>query len=256
MDSALPDTPTFAVILARGVERDPMILAKALAELRGTPVQDQVIEARSAWGILEEGLPEAEATALAGALRSRDIACAVGPDSALARLPEPEPATTRGALPDAVPILFAVAGVTLTETTTTKVKEAPGGTQTIARAAIMAGTGIPLKLGGGRKKVEKTQRTEKLLFFADLIYDDPRRRHRIDASRFDFSCLGEKMLYHPQGNLKLLLTDLVEQAPDAWQNRGARILLEGLPIRTMGYRSLEDLEREERWLLTLRAMKA
>ena len=60
------------------------------------------------------------------------------------------------------------------------------------------------------------------------------------------------MLYQAMGNLKLVLADQIEAAPEAWLNHGTRVLLEGKPIRTMGYESVDDLERETRWLLTLR----
>jgi hypothetical protein len=120
----------------------------------------------------------------------------------------------------------------------------------------MMSTGLPIKIGGGKRSVETKQDVQNLVFFADLCYESPSRRLRIEASHFDFSCLAGRMLYHAQGNLKVLIQDLVEAAPEAWLNHGSRVLLEGGPIRTMGYGSPEDLEREERWLLTLRALEA
>ncbi len=38
-------------------------------------------------------------------------------------------------------------------------------------------------------------------------------------------------------------------------NRGARGLLEAKPVRDFGYDSLQDLDSEGRWLLTLSALK-
>jgi len=120
----------------------------------------------------------------------------------------------------------------------------------------MMSTGLPIKIGGRKRPAEKTHEEHGLAFYAELHYEDPSRRLQIDASHFDFSCLGERMLYQAQGNLKLLIGDVVRAAPEAWANHGTRVLLEGRPIRTMGYRSLEDLEREARWLLTLRRLGA
>ena len=57
------------------------------------------------------------------------------------------------------------------------------------------------------------------------------------------------------GNFKVLVSDFVQEAPQAWRNHGTRVLLENKPLQTMGYESLEDLERESRWLLTLVARK-
>jgi hypothetical protein len=242
----------FAVLeLERGTH-DPMALARALAAIRGTPVHDQVMAAKRAWGIVADALPAAEAKALGKALQSAGVRCAVGPASRLAELPPVEPAPKLDALPVAPPTLFALAALTVTWTTTTTEKKGPSGGQKAASAAIMMTTGLPIKIGGRRRAVEKAREEQKLAFYVDLLYDPPRRL-RIDASQFDFSCLDKRMVYHAQANLKLLVGDLVQAAPDAWLNLGARVILEGRPIRTMGYESLEDLEREARWLLTLRA---
>ena len=242
----------FALIRLDRESRDPMALARALAAARGTPVQDQVLTARRAWGIVEEDLAESEARALAEALRSAGIECAVGPAAALADLPAAEAATTIDALPADRPVLIAAAGLTVTTTTTRTEQTGPTGAQKAASAAIMMTTGLPIKIGGRKRKVQKTREEQRLAFYLDLHYEGPARRLRVDASDFDFSCLEERMLYQAMGNLKLVLADQIEAAPEAWLNHGTRVLLEGKPIRTMGYESVDDLERETRWLLTLR----
>ena len=252
--NAVSETARFAVIQLERETRDPMALAKALASARETPVQDQVFAAKRAWGIVVEDLPESEARALGQALRSSGVECAVGPTASLAELPAVEPARTVDALPAAHPILIAVAGITVTSTTTTTEKRGPSGAQKIASVAIMMSTGLPIRIGGRKRSVEKTREEQGLVFYLDLYYEGPSRRLQIDASHFAFSCLEERMLYQAQGNLKLLIRDLVQAAPEAWLNHGTRVLLEGRPIRTMGYESLEDLDREVRWLLTLRAL--
>jgi len=252
--NAVNDTARFALIQLDRESHDPMALAKALAAARGTPVQDQVLVAKRAWGIVAEDLSEREARALGHALRSSGVMCAVGPAAALAELPAVEAARTVDALPAAHPILIAVAGITVTTRTTRTEKKGPSGAQKIASTAIMVSTGIPIKIGGRKRSVEKPQEEQSLAFYADLYYEGPSRRVQIDASHFDFSCLEERMLYQAQGNLKLLIGDLVQAAPEAWVNHGTRVLVEGRPIRTMGYGSLEDLDREARWLLTLRAL--
>jgi hypothetical protein len=146
-----------------------------------------------------------------------------------------------------------LAGVPVTTTRTTKEKKGPGGAQKAASAAILMTTGLPIGVGGRKRAVEKKQEERSLAFCADLYYESPTRRLRIDASSFDYSCLGDRMLYQAQGNLKLLIGDLIDASPAAWLNHGARVLVEGAPVRTMGYQSLDDLDREARWLLTLRA---
>jgi hypothetical protein len=249
----LNEATRFALIQLDRETRDPMALAKALAAARKTPVQDQVLVAKRAWGIVAENLSEGEAKALGQSLRSSGLACAVGPTSALAELPAVELAESVDELPAVHPTLIAVAAITVTSKRTKTEEKGPSGAQKIASAAIMMSTGLPIKIGGRHRSVQTTQDEQNLVFLADLYYEGPSRRLRIDPSRFDFSCLGQRMVYHAQGNLKLLTGDLAQAAPEAWLNHGTRVLLEGRPIRTMGYGSHEDLEREARWLLTLRA---
>ena len=244
----------FILIQLDRESNDPMVLAKALSAIRGTPVQDQVLAAKRAWGIVAEDVSEHEATTLEQALRSSGVECAVSPVAALVELPAVEAVATLETLPAARPVLIAVAGITVTTQATVSEKKGSSGAQKAASAAIMMATGLPIKVGGRKRTVEKTREEQHLAFYTDLYYEGPARRYRIDASHFDFSCLGDRMLYHAQGNLKLLTADLVSAAPEAGLNHGARVLLEGRPIRTMGYGSLEDLEREARWLLTLRAL--
>lgn len=248
------DPVRFSVIQIDRQSRDPMALARALAAIRETPVQDQVLVARNAWGIVAEDLSKGEADSLGRALRSAGVECAVGPTTALAELPPLEAAATLDSLPAAQPVLVSVAGITVTTATTRTEQKGPSGPQKIASAAILMSTGIPVKVGGRKRPVEIGREEQSLVFFADLHYESPSRRFGIDASRFDFSCLEARMLYQAQGNLRLLIADLVGAAPEAWTNHGTRVLLEGRPIRTMGYRSREDLEREAQWLLTLRRM--
>jgi hypothetical protein len=245
---------TFALVQLDRESQDPMVLARALAAIRKTPVQDQVLAAKSAWGVIADDLSENEAKELQRGLWSQGVKSVVGPAAALSRLAPFEAVETLDALPTPPPILIAVAGTTLTTTITATRDTGPSGVQQVASAAIMMTTGLPIKLGPRKRPGKETQEEQSLAFHADLHYGGPSRRIRVDASHFDFSCLGARMLYHAQGNLRLLIGDVARAAPEAWLNHGARVLLEGRPIRTMGYRSLEDLEREARWLLTLRRL--
>lgn len=231
-----------------------MALARVLASLRGTPVQDQVLLAKRSWGIVDEDLSEAGARALTEGLRASGVECLACHSSALVELPEAESATKVDALPDARPSLIAAAGITVTSTATKTVNAGPSPAQKAVGTAIMLTTGMPLKIGGKKRAVKKTETQQDLVFCMDLVYDAPGRRVRIVASEFDYSFLGARKLYQALGNCKLLLTDLVGAAPEALQNHGTRVLMQSQPVSTMGYGSFEDLEREERWLLTLRAL--
>jgi hypothetical protein len=247
----MSETSLCMVVLTKRELPEPMVLAKALAAARKTPLQDQVRTAKKAWGIVAENVKEDEAKTLVERLDACGIASAAMPMPALVPLPEVralkqwDPSLTDGA------VLIAAAGMTVTSTTTQMVKEGPSTSQKILSTAIMLGTGLPIKIGGKERTVEKRQEVSDRLFYADLFYKDPLRRWRVDAMHFDYSFLKERKLYQVFGNFKLLVSDFAQAVPPAWRNHGASVLLEGKPIQTMGYESIADLERECRWLLTL-----
>jgi hypothetical protein len=248
------ETSPFAVILSRPEEREPMALAKALAAIRKTPVQDQVAAAKRGWGILAENLSAEEAQSLVEGLGRLGLECASLPTSSLVPLPETKPiGRFEPALTDRL-VLVAAAGITVTSTTTKAVKEGPSAAQKALSTAILLGTGLPIKIGGKERTVEKTQTQSDRVFYLDLLYKDPFRRLRVDALHFDYSFLKERKLYQVFGNFKLLLGDLAQAVPGAWRNHGTKILLSGSPLQKMGYESLADLERETRWLLTLQTL--
>jgi hypothetical protein len=276
----------FVVILARPDGREPVVLAKALAAARKTPLQDQMMAAKNGWGILAENLSETDAQNLVQALQASAVERAAIPATSLVQLPEAKPAVTRDSIPTPQLVLVAAAAFTITSTTTKSVKEGPSAAQKVLSTAILLGTGLPIKIGGKERTVEKTQQHSDLVFYLDLLYKEPpatqqggrspdvwrpSRRLRVDALRFNYAFLNERKLYQVLGNFKLLVGDLVKAAPEAWQNHGTRILMENKPpatsaggrspdawrsIQTMGYRSLADLERETRWLLTLQTLRS
>jgi hypothetical protein len=250
------DNSTFAVLLARQEARDPVALAKALAAARKTPLQDQMVFAKNCWGIVAENLGPEEAKNLGETLKTSGVECMVCPSSSLAALPPAETTKTFESLAAAKPALIAAAAITISSTTTKHIKEGPSAAQKIASVGLMMATGIPIKIGGKERTVEKKQTHSDLVFYLDVVYQSPARRLRVDALHFDYSFLKERKLYQLMGNFKLLVGDLVKTSPEAVQNHGTKVLLEGKPLQTMGYNSLADLERESRWLLTLQALKS
>jgi len=249
------DSP-FMVLLSRSVVRDPVALAKALASARKTPVQDQMVFAKSCWGIVSEHQTEIEARALAESLRALGVDCLVCPDASLTALPSVEEIKLFQPLAAAAPVLISAAAITITSTSTRLVKEGPSTAQKIASTGLMLATGMPIRLGGKERTIEKKQEHSDQVFYLDVIYKEPARRLRINAHQFDYSFLKERKLYQVLGNFKLLVGELVKGTPAAWQNHGTHVLLEGKPMQTMGYNSLTDLERETRWLLTLLSQSA
>ena len=242
----------FALIELDRESRDPMALARAFAEARSTPVQDQVLAAKRAWGILAEDLAESEARSL-GRPYASGVKCALGPAAALAELPDGEP-SRHSVRSRRIRRPHRGGGLTVTTTATRTEEKGPSAAQKARQRGHHDGhrpahqDRRPEALGG------KTREEQRLVFYLDLYYEGPARRLRSMLPASTSRAWGSACSTRPMGNLKLLLGDLVEAAPEAWLNHGTRVLLEGKPIRTMGYGSVEDLDREARWLLTLRAL--
>jgi hypothetical protein len=106
-----------------------------------------------------------------------------------------------------------------------------------------------------RKEEDKTVVSPELWGVLDIILTAPSRRLRVLSGDFDYSCLREEKTYDSLSNFRILARRLAALWPEAGRNRGLRFILEGKPQRDMGYDCLADLERESRWLMTLRALK-
>jgi hypothetical protein len=120
------------------------------------------------------------------------------------------------------------------------------------RLGLTMATGIPMM--GGKKEVTRVVETRDRALTLDLLFLNPSRRFRIEARSFDYSLLGPKMAHAAEVNFGILLEELVKRSTVALRGRGTRAMLAKTPDSR--YDSLADLEREERWLLTLAALKA
>jgi hypothetical protein len=246
----------YIVLLSRPESVDVMALARALAAVRKTPLQDQISVAKSAWGIVAEHLPENAARSLCDALNCASIPTTVCEEHSLVALPEPE--LIRRIEPGWSEGLSLIAAVTFTQSSTTGREKAtgPSAAQRLLNTGIFLTTGLPIHVGP-KKQVVKSEKTQsELAFYLDLYYTTPMRCRRIDGLQFDYSFLKDRRTYQALANFKQLLQDCVAGSPNALQNLGTRTLVRNQPLTGLGYSSLSDLERESRWLLTLRTRSA
>lgn len=261
----------YAVLLAGDAALRPADLARALAAARQVPVLDLMGPMRRAWGIVEEGVTKGAAEETARVLGAAGLEALAVPAELLEDLPPPQRATrlafSAGDLayaereaPErraAWKRLGLVAAAALTQATPPAA--AAGDPAAAAKKLIKTGitlmTGMPTSLGLAPKPVERTAAVVEQVYVVDLLLKDPAERLRIEGGRFDFSCLGARKGYNILANVKVLVGQLAAAAPAAALSVGARVLLEGRPLREMGYEGLADLEREERWRLTLAALK-
>lgn len=264
---------SYAVLLADDASLRPLDLARALAAARKAPVLDYMGPMRHAWGLVEEGVEKAAAEETARVLGAAGFKALAVPSELLEDLPPAGHATR---------LTFSAKGLTYAEResparraewgrlvlvaaagvpeTTPGAGSAPGDPGAdIAKKVLKAGftmmTGMPTSLGLGPKPVERKTEATDQVYVVELNLKGPDERVRIEGGRFDFSCLGARKGYNILANVKILVGMLSAAAPAAALNRGAQIMVEGRPLREMGYEGLADLERESRWRLSLAALK-
>lgn len=266
------ERPAHAVLLRHPEAFSVPALAAVLARRARVPALDMIPAARKGWGLAAESLPAAEAEALAAALTAAGLDALAVPANLLEEVPAAVSATKAGFSRDsfelvagrehAAPESFAWARLTLICAAAVEVRRVATVTETtgpaMAEQAVRLGltmaTGLPLI----KKKVEVQRQVETRdrRLFLDLVFTGPARRVRVDAGEFDYSVLGPRKGYGAELNFSALIEDLTSRAPKALRGRGTRAILGRGPSAETLYESVEDLGREERWLLSLSALNA
>lgn len=246
-------------------------ITDALNKVSKVPVYKVASQIANCWGIVADDLNETVARKLAGELEISGIDTKVIPKESIVKLPEIESLDKIEIQEDVLSIfidekedetvtwdkitLIAAAKIEHTEIETTVTKKGPGAGAKIARMGIMMTTGMPIGIGK-TKEVKKTKKIYKSNFYIDLFLKDPRRRLRIDAEKFDYTCLKERMLYNLYGNFRLLISVLKNKATQAALNSGALFYLDPQSINPPAYGSLSDLTREARAIITIQILKS
>lgn len=264
--------PPHAVLVRSPEKFTPAAVAGVLARRAKAPALDFAAPARRAWGVAAESLPAAEAESLASDLTAVGQAALAVPTSLLEVPPEPVLAAKAelssegfdlvsgraNAAPERLSWarLAAICAASLEERarrTVTETTPVEMGEQAVRLGLTMA-TGLPLMKSA--KQTKRVVETKDRALALDLLFMEPSRRLRVDARAFDFSLLGAKMGYGAEANFLVLVEELVARAPRALRGKGTRALLARRPAADSLYESLDDLDREERWLLTLAALRA
>jgi hypothetical protein len=226
-------------------------LAPVWAAQRKMSVTDAAQELHRRWGLLAEGISEAEAEACRLAFEKAGVKIAVREEAACVAAPK---AQTLTRLPDVLGPVWLLAAAEITEEHTTMSKPSssgPSAVQQIASAGILMATGLPIRLGPKKEKAPKVERSTETKLFVEIFSATPLVRGRFNAGEFDYSCLGPKKGYAAPTNARTLLKELSEKFPEAWLNAGAQRLL-GRGSATASYQTLDDLDKEIRWLMARR----
>jgi hypothetical protein len=264
------ERPPHAVLVRSPEKFLPTAVAGVLAKLRKAPALDFVAPVRAGWGIIAESMPGAEADALAQALTAAQQPALAAPTSLLETPPPPVLVTKAELAGDGFDVVsgranaaperqswthlaaLCAGGIEVKTRQTITEKEPMDIKEKAVRLGLTMATGIPLM--GGKKEVTRVVESRDRALTLDLLFLNPSRRLRVEARAFDYSLLGPKMAHAAEVNFVLLLAELAARAPAALRNRGARALL--ARAGESRYETLADLEREERWLLSLAALKA
>ncbi len=266
------ERPPHAVLVRSPEGFSAPAVAAVLGRRAGRPALDFVASARRAWGVAAETLPADEAEALAAALTEAGQAAVAAPASLLEPPPPVVEASKAELSGDGFDLVWGranaaperlswnrlrvVCAAAFEERTTRTVTEADPGemAEKAIRLGLTIATGVPMMKRAAQRTRVIESRDRRLAM--DLLFLDPARRVRVHAHGFDYSLLGPKMGYGAEQNFLVLLTEVCARAPGALRGKGARALLARRPAAESSYESAEDLEREERWLLTLSVLRA
>jgi hypothetical protein len=254
----------YHVLLGNLEAAKPPLIAEALAKLHGVPAADMAQAARRSWGFALESASKEKAEALVGHLAAKKLESFVLPANLVEELPAradlptlslADPHFEAGGQRRSWSNVSVIAACALTRTVTHTRPGEPESTmadKALKLGLMMSGlpTGLAPKTPQGPVKSSETE----FSFHALLVVSEPAAVLHLDCDRFDYSCLGEKMGYNALLNFKALLTELKSRAPKALVNRGFEALRLSAPVAALGYEALADLEKESRWLTTLRAL--
>lgn len=244
-------------------------IGKALAEFRKIPALDAAQQAKTCWGLVAEGLDTDQAAQLEAALNKAGLKSRTIPTTSLIKPPEPRRPTAIDMKEDGLHLTFksGAAGIlpwklislvgtgSFKETSyrTEKIEKGEGAGGKAVRIGVLLTTGIPLP--GKRKQVEEVKKeVSDIGYVADLFTSKPLGRVRLDPLHLNFGFLKERKQMNVLGNFREMMGDILQKAPHAILNTGARVLKEGRPLTQMLYDSPADYEKESRWLLSLAAI--
>ena len=263
------ERPKHCVLLRDSARFDAPSVAVVLAGRSKLTAENLLPVVRRGWGILAEGAPAEETEALAQALTAAGRPALAAPASLIEEPASPVTVTKAELSGDGFDItagkahaererlvwthLKVLSAGAVTSTNLKTVTEGPSLAEKSVRLGVTLATGLPM-MGG--KTTTRQVNEEVRVPFIELCFDNPARRVRILAAEFDYAALGAKMSYSAELNFRALVAELAARAPGALRARGARAILEKAPSGALAYESFDDATREERWLLTLAALKA
>jgi hypothetical protein len=256
-----------ALLLAQAGDLQNTKVSEKWAKLRACALLEASLAVRKSWGLLSETLSSEESALYAGAFAEVGIPVKAIPSENLVVPPTILPVKALAFSTDSLAItvqkdemsipwkrLTGIFAFALAESfsKTVKVTEGPSAAEKIIKTGLSLATGIPLPIAK-KKTVEKKVTSSELNFFLDVIFDEPLARYRVDGQHLGYGFLGPDKAMGAQANFRLLFDQLRLRAPQAFLNKGSRVLAARQPISNMGYETLNDIEKETKWYLSVRS---
>jgi len=219
--------------------------------------------AKDAFGILVQGLDLADAGRLLQALAAVGVDAEMIDDQTLPPLPPARPCRRAEARPDAFVacdhlgrpqefewskvLLLAAGGVPMMEFKHSTEERVVGYTAGPGRG--MYGYGYGTDSGGViTRTVHKDREERNVKLLLDVLLAEAPGRYRIDAEKFNFDYLGDRMVHSREKNYLALVGDCIGCAGAAILNRGgAGICQQSATL--LEYPSKHAFEEETQWLL-------
>ena len=227
-------------------------LKRAFKPLKRMTEADAIKVAREAYGILMRNLPLDEASTLQRSLAGEGVPTEIVEAGQLPRLPEAR-FVRRAELQAGAFVVFDPLGRPVPVSWPQIALIAAGACRHFdmsqTRTEERVTTFDPIRGIHRRVEVDVRHKVEDdVPILLDLLLTGAAMRFQIEADEFQFKHLFDRPDLGPAGKVGLLIQRLAEQAPQAWLNRGAFGLRDGLGA-PMTYASKAAFFEESIWLL-------
>jgi hypothetical protein len=224
------------------------LMREAFRSVPGLTAPDASMLARDACGILAENLPLETANALQQALKARGIEAEVADQGQLPPLPHPLSLKRAACLEDALVVYDALGRerkvpwkqVYLIAAGSVELTEYKRASQEYVFHGMQRGTIHIIEFS------DKQEQNLRLVL--EIFVEGQPGRYGIQADRFGYEYLGQRLGRNAAENFVLLVRDLMRLAPHAGTNRGAGAIAQE-PPRVFRYPSQRAFEHESLWLI-------
>jgi hypothetical protein len=257
---------SFYFVVLKSIDHfDVPSLADILSRTLGIHRMDAATQLKRSWGLIYRTQVIEEAEELQEALEHAEIETFLLPSSKLRKPPQPTVLTTANPRNDGMAFhdkgyekflkwsdVGLVCAGEIEETVQTTERLPPDGKakKWLLRTGLTPVTAAAIQYE--RSEItEVTKHTTESSCYLDLIARDDHDSVRILGHSFDYSCLGNKMVYNTLVNFKTLVLDIGAFLPDATKNQGMRAMETRTASQGSKYGSLNDFENEKLWLMQL-----